>query len=204
MSSLPPFSFCTMDGCSKTVYPKSLKKGLCRTHYNQQDLQKRRKPDFKSLQEETIEEKFWKKVKRQNADDCWEWQSALDKDGYGNFFFRKQKVRAHRYSYALHHHAIVAKQYVLHKCDNRKCVNPNHLFLGNAKSNYDDAKEKARNTRGSLSGLAKLDEDKVAYVLTSHSQHFKSQQQLADELGVTRQAIGYILRGATWKHVSRS
>ncbi|MCR4321204.1 MAG: HNH endonuclease [Candidatus Brocadiaceae bacterium] len=75
---------------------------------------------------------------------CHEWQSTLHRDGYGKFWYTKKQVQAHRVSYLLQVGEIPAGLWVLHKCDNRKCVNPEHLYLGDAKQNVRDKVERCK------------------------------------------------------------
>jgi hypothetical protein len=67
--------------------------------------------------------------------DCWLWQSPLDKDGYGSFYFRRRSRRAHRVAWFLHRGPIPSGLVVNHVCKNRHCVNPQHLELLTAREN---------------------------------------------------------------------
>jgi len=85
------------------------------------------------------EQNFWINVDKKNDDDCWEWTGKLLFKKYGQ----------HRFSYQLHNPTENMKGLlVCHKCDNPKCVNPKHLFLGTQKDNMQDCKNKGRTTKG--------------------------------------------------------
>lgn len=89
--------------------------------------------------------RFWSRVDA--SGECWVWTGARAKNGYGHIQFRA-KVSAHRFSWELHSSAQVPDGLlVLHRCDNRLCVRPDHLFLGTAQDNSIDMYEKGRGIR---------------------------------------------------------
>lgn len=87
--------------------------------------------------------RFFDKVNKTNT--CWLWTASLrGKTGYGAFKLNGKVLDAHRLSYQLHNGEIPSGLYVCHTCDNRKCVNPKHLFLGSTKDNWQDGFDKLK------------------------------------------------------------
>lgn len=131
------------------------------------------------------------------APGCWLYPGYLDKDGYAEYRRDGKFTRAHRAAFASANGPIPDGAYVLHKCDNRGCCRPDHLFLGDAKANAEDARRKGRNSRGERNGQSKFTEMQVSAIRADT----RTQWEIARSYGVWQSVISSIKRRESWKHV---
>lgn len=123
--------------------------------------------------------------------------------GYGRFWFQGF-IYAHRLSYALHNNMAKASMDglgVMHSCDNPKCVNLAHLFLGTQLDNLRDAKSKGRTCRGERQGRSKLSEADILFIREQAKNRTTTQEQMAKIYNVHVCHISAIVRRVFWKHI---
>lgn len=155
----------------------------------------------------SFSDRFWEKVSK--SERCWEWSAACRADGYGIIRNNGKGQAAHRASWEIHFGTIPAGMWVLHTCDNRKCVNPNHLFLGTPQDNNDDmcAKGRGRQYGGPMPGSshpnAKLNEAQVARIRQEYTGVHGQVSEMARRYGVSRRVLRDAAIGARWKHVGK-
>lgn len=148
-----------------------------------------------------LNERFWRCVSKSNY--CWEWSGKCNHNKYPSIVSAEGKHEgAHRISWKIHFGDIPEGLFVCHKCDNRKCVRPDHLFLGTPNDNMVDKVQKKRHRWGETVVNSKLKEFQVVQILKMKG--CCSQSKIASLFGVGQQSICDILNGRTWKHLSKS
>lgn len=161
-----------------------------------------------------LSERFWPKVQRAGPAECWGWTGATNGVGYGKLQSGRRgepALYAHRVAYKLAYGDVPDGLFVLHRCDNPSCVNPQHLFLGTNLDNVRDMTRKGRQrhvgSKGEHNGNAKLTLPQVIEIRTEYRVAPKSKcgyvaqgtlKRLAARYGVTAANICSIGRGMTW------
>jgi HNH endonuclease len=154
---------------------------------------------------DSLVKRFWEYIKKGEVDECWEWQGAKDTStGYGVIGSGRQGIkgrtqRIHRVSWKIHF-GDPGDQYVLHKCDNRPCGNPHHLFLGTHQDNMKDRDQKGRGLMGEQANQAKLTEREVKEIKIRLANR-ESHRNIAKLYKVSPSIICRINTGKAWKHV---
>ena len=186
------------------------------------------------LTERDVERFYSKAVKSSGENSCWSWNGNIDKKGYPEFRFchygKSGKYRANRVSFFIHYNEDPGTALVCHTCDNPKCVNPKHLFLGTHKDNYADMANKGRNIkgdlhwtkkqpekvrrgadcnlvelakkrRGELNPKSKLTESAVKSIRQMYAAGLADQRDLARKFNISQASVWAVVNKITWKHI---
>lgn len=145
-------------------------------------------------------ERFWEKV--DTSGECWEWTACRNRGGYGVFQTSgSSQDTAHRVAHRLALGKIPDGMLVCHRCDNRGCVRPEHLFLGTDDDNRNDMIAKRRHRHGAAHGMAKLSEVDVLGIRNARAGG-ETLQSIATRYGVNVGTIWKIATGKLWRHVA--
>ena len=131
---------------------------------------------------------------------CWLWEAGVDNKGYGRITVsnKKKMELAHRVSWMLHNNQVPSG-FVLHRCDNTYCVNPDHLYVGTQKDNMLDRSQRGRmpDQRGEKSHRAKLTASQILAIRSDP----RAQSLIAADYGVSPSAISLIKLRKKWSHI---
>lgn len=142
-----------------------------------------------------MKERFESKVDR--TGDCHIWTGHVGQNGYGQISVKNKATYAHRVAWEMENGPIPEGGYILHKCDNRRCVNPEHLFLGDFDENMADMVNKGRQARGERNYHAKLTENQVREIRSLKG----TNRSIAERYNVTPSLISMIQSKRIWRHV---
>lgn len=167
-----------------------------------------------------IGNRFWQKLDK--SDECWIWKGKKYRNGYGQAYGGRRpngktfERLAHRMAYELAFGTIPEGLCVCHKCDNRLCCNPDHLFLGTQKENLQDMVKKGRAVkaedswthkqpervrRGMTHHTTRISDDDVRHIRARWAQGNISYAELGREMNLSSGAIWNIVNNVTWRHV---
>lgn len=148
-------------------------------------------------------ERFLRKV-AYGASDCWYFVGHIDALGYGRVATPDEN-KAHRHAWRLFKGDIPAGMRVLHRCDVRNCVNPDHLFLGTQADNVHDMVNKGRNRTtpvyGEANHLSKLTADRVRQMRARKQETGASYREIAEAFGVTTMTAYRAIVGQSWSNI---
>ena len=159
---------------------------------------------------------FWCKVDIKEEADCWNWTASTNKQGYGRFRYQGKKVGAHRLSWQIANGDIPEGLCVLHRCDNPKCCNPKHLFVGTRSDNMQDMVLKGRKhlfvgednyfsthtfpQNGETNPQSKLQEDQVINIRKLFLGG-TPQPKIGDIYGISQTHVSNICSNKRWRHL---
>lgn len=161
--------------------------------------------------------RFWSKVNK--TDHCWEWTASLSRTGYGTFTVtdrdtglsgrsRYKSKLAHRVSWEIEYGPVPDGMCICHRCDNPRCVRPDHLFVGDNLANMADKKAKGRGRgdfrfrrppSGERAGSAKLTNTEAAEIRDLYASGLFKQSEIAAAYGVTTTRISFIVNNKSYK-----
>lgn len=150
-------------------------------------------------------ERLWAKVDKSHPSGCWLWLGSTYRKGYGKIYAgppRGFTQPVHRVVWEAIHGPIQDGLFVLHQCDNPRCVNPAHLHLGDNGQNMRECVTRGRHKvyRGSTNNRSKLTEEQVMQIRQLRQQGHKT-RELAKQFHVSHSLIVEICNRQRWKHV---
>jgi len=157
----------------------------------------------RQIPDDDLARRLWRKTDVRCADECWEWRGRITSSGYGQISYKAGLIYTHRAAWMVTNGPVPEGKQVCHTCDNRACVNPHHLWIGDHKLNALDmeAKGRSRHPRGEMASKAKLTEPQVLEIRRRWEEDHPRYTALAREFGVTGPTIRAIVERRSWKHI---
>lgn len=164
---------------------------------------------------DNVREIILSRIDVDDATGCWNWTGAISSNGYGHMQWQNKTLSTHRLSYECFVGPIPDGKSVCHSCDNRKCLNPEHLWIGTHSDNMSDMVIKGRAAvgdrniarrhpeirRGSKNGRSKLNSDIVRSARELYVKGGITYRELAERYGVALQVMYRAVKGISWRHV---
>jgi len=140
-----------------------------------------------------ISDRFWNKVDIKGPDECWNWMGAKYPSGYGEFYYQcNDRTKSHRMAWILTNGDIPYGYLVLHKCDNRSCCNPRHLYIGTHADNMRD--KQLRYSGPYIGGRDRsVNSEDICRMHTMHKEGF-TQSEIASVFNLSRGHISKLLK----------
>jgi len=134
--------------------------------------------------------------------ECWFWCGYVDKLGYGRWFFKREHLKAHRKSWQLFRNEIPEGKMILHHCDVRNCVNPDHLYVGTQRDNMRDCSNRKRFNHkprhGEENPVAKLTTSEVLLMRSIREEKGLSYKKISQEFGVSTMTAYRAITKKSW------
>lgn len=179
-----------MPTCSVCGSEKVVGRLLCRKHY--QALWRVGAHETHALDKRPIKERLMEKM-TPAPNGCWEWTGGMRADGYGLVWFEGKAQRAHRIAYQVLKGPLDTKDVLCHKCDNRKCINPDHIFIGSRADNVRDAASKNRMPHGKSHWNATLSDAQIAMIRSIEGVTYT---EIARQFGVAQSTVSRLRSGS--------
>jgi hypothetical protein len=147
---------------------------------------------------EDVPAHFWSKIDIKGPDDCWLWEGCLNGSGYGHYGIHRVDVIAHRFAYMLAKGYLEDGDCVCHSCDNPRCCNPNHLWVGTNRENTIDKLKKGRHPKGEKSIRARLKQSEVDQIRQMYATGNYTTTVLGEMFHCSATNIGMIVQYKRW------
>lgn len=183
---------CLLCGKEFSAHIKWVGKFCCRNHY------------FEYVRTEGVCVRFWKNVEIRGKKECWPWTGRLDKHGYGRLSVGKTPKLAARIAVEIKIQRKLEKgECALHKCDNPRCVNPKHLWVGTQGDNMRDKEEKGRGNyaKGEKASNNRFTESDIRTMRNLYASGRFKLVEIARKFQTVGPVVSMIVHRKRWKHI---